>query len=277
MTEPHYDATIYPRSDINWARVDQFAVIMAQSGWGDFPPILVGRVSGAIYDGVHRFHAALKAGIKPKFDYVDDPAAQLGRILLGALSNRHGINLTDSEKRKIAHTAWEQGKYDVKVIAHALGVGWERVREWAEEFQNVKNEADNKLTPEQEAKRKMLDKGERIVQYKGQEMFKGSYSPDTPPDKVFYLKQADKVVIDYSSVVVEGQEVGDLVIELRRVLRRVAWVKEAAIHRMMGLEDVSLFDEAGTILSRSAMMRKSGSAPVTVLPAKHPQEQHNLL
>lgn len=286
-TKPWYDPSVYPRAEIDLERVEEFALRMRETGWGKFPPIKVGRDSGRIYDGVHRIHAAAKAGVLPLVELVDDPATPLEQLALGAeLNASSSKQLNQSEKRAVFRKVYDSAGADAnhKLWAERLGLAEATVKHWLQKFADDDAQKANEAvlagqrqeTPEVAEAKRMLDKNEEVVSLGRELFYRGSYAPDTPRDKVVYQKQADGAVIDYSTVRVEGQSVLDLVIDLRRLMRRVAWVKEAPIFSAMTSDDVALFSEGASVLSRAATAKKSGAAPVSVLPAKYPQEQQNL-
>lgn len=128
---------LWPRAELDWDRVSEFAALMKEEGADAFPPvILCGPYSDGRYtveDGFHRVEAATEAGVESLSAVVQpikaDADLRFEMVRHSAVASK---TLTMAEKRAVAPILRDEGR-GISEIARALGVARNTLYRWFED------------------------------------------------------------------------------------------------------------------------------------------------
>lgn len=119
-----YDKSIHGRFNLNNDAIERYAERYAN---GEAKTIKIQANTNKIIDGVHRYHAAIKAGIKELYAKTYDVPDSDLRALVHKFNRDHGIPYSIPERNnRIIRLCLEDGKTDLQ-IASIIGLSERRV------------------------------------------------------------------------------------------------------------------------------------------------------
>ena len=127
MTEVVIDWDIYPRNAVSDATVAKYAALMGEGV--KFPPIIVERGTGRLFDGMHRYRASDEAGVELEVEEHDVPEGSTPIAYAALLNQGHGLPMRESDLQSIAVALFDAGA-TVAETARNIGVARTTVQDW---------------------------------------------------------------------------------------------------------------------------------------------------